>query len=1238
MEKTLESWIPSPSVPCESCYFLAGLLESIRNDCERDFIHPLFTRTVNFILEKLEPFTATVHESAFRLYAAAFNLRGGEEFCKRFSLHISNLLNRLRERSLDQSCFKLLTCAFSVYYFVYPDAWATYLDRTENCISVIFPVRRKHVLSCDESVDEVVQFVSRIIEKLPKFAFNELVKKLVKQCSSAVNEGLDNVPLDRLNIAIRALTHLQALIEGKSASGHLKQQLADLSITSIKNDVSDVIGKLWNEIEKAFWNLQKWQLQIDQSSIKLINLLRTILHHFAGALKNEALIRLMDFELTAEEAKEAWNRRLTDPMVKCQMNQDLQCHRIACLIFNHSIAEIEPIEANEPIFHFFVCAFRHGKYELPGEVDESGVLRSGIAAILDALSQWDSKNMLQESTLRLEDAEVEHFGRIVDVYFVLLGRWEALVKEVYLETIGRGNFIVRSWGSLVGFKQKSKEIADFLCSLLGATDDRLRQRILNSFKLIPGSRVPEFVKLFERFRLPVSDDLVHLRYEASRRNRRNERAKLEVTRFYAHVMAAAEITSLWVYKAALRHAVELFYFLLKLEIEADDFILKLRKEFSHLLFILAGTVNDRCDLLNWRSFFPKRFQAELRKALVDWRVDGGALAELVHVYDEEDRGSIVNWILNDCGESFVTRAVCNCLQSAVDYENILAKFVEAVCNEPEENKNIFHGILAASVSDNSVEFLKILYGESEISQELVPITTELLLKVNSGAIQRRLLQSLAEVLEASEDEGLLKSLLLLTSKLQFTFPHSLTSLWVRLTDGAFAFLVHFLLSQLCASTASDDVIAFICRGLYDFHPQALLSVLLVYAHPYSGVQQEQVRNYLQASATILNQLEFEDCDIDSQLRQQLDVLLKLNYAILDGGRSPGCGPFGSQEDLNLFAGGLLTWATQCPLKSVSWAAWRELRELAGQLDDSFVRNSLLVEMTKFLQHMVCPESFHYFDPFMVAEILQLGLRIVSESTKISKETIQHIFVDSLTQLETVDDAVFDVIVEILLVSLEFQEIWNFLGQMCNSSLLKLHSKLVSNGLRENHFALMKTLLKAECNGLLQNSMSFAGREERFFCYLVASLPQIFSFFDCNLALERANLTAKQENESLLSYLNALIWLTQSTANSSKTDDVKFLYLEVGEWLASVESGKTRSSSDFYTILANLLTDKSVKESSIPVTMKLITNYSTVQSTFFVKFAESLRRERWKANDCQEFALKLIESQEVDQSVLDFLLE
>ena len=1231
---------------------LAGMLDSIRDDCERDFIHPLFTKSINYILERLEPFANTIHESAFRLYAAAFNLRGNEEFCKRFSLHSTTILNRIRERSLDQSCFKLLTRAFSVYYFVYTDSWATYLDRTENCLSLVFPPRRKNVISCDESVEEVVALVTCITEKLPKFAFNELIKKLVKQCTSAMNDGLENVPIDRLNIAIHSLTHLQGLINGKLAPQksrtHLQQQLADLSITSIKNEVCEVISKLWNELERSFWNSQRCQLQIDSSRSKLISLICTILRHINGALSNEALIRLMDFAPTAEAAREAWNARLLLPNASQEMYKDLQCHRIACLIFNRSVTDKEPIEECEEIYHFFTNAFQNGDYELPGEVDESEVLRSGIAAILDALSLWDSRNMLQESTLRLEDAEVEHFGRIVDVYFVLLGRWEALVKEVYLETIGRGNFIVRSWGSLVGFKQKSKEIADFLCSLLGATDDRLRLRILNSFKLIPGSRVPEFVKLFERFRLPVSDDLVHLRYDFSRRSRRNERAKLEVTRFYAHVIAAPEISSLWVYKAALRHVVELFYFLSKIELGIDDFLLQLRREFAQLLFILARTVNDRSDSLHWRNFFPKRFQSELRRVLRDWQdeketFDQG-LAELVHLYDELDEDGIVTWILKDCKQSSVSRSVCNCLKSFAGREAALSKFVEAVCNDPEGQKNIFCGIIAAEESDKSVEFLKILYQESEISQDSLPITMCLLLKVNSGAIQRRLLHSLAEVLEPKEDEGLLMTLFQLTSKLQATFPHSLTALWIRMADGAFAFIVHFLLRQMCICFDWDTAAIFICRGLFDFHPQALLSVLLSYAHPYSGVQhteQDLVRNYLQSSVSILRRIEFNSYDIDPQLKHQLNVLFKLEYAILDGAKSIGSGHFASQDEVNLFAGGLLTWATQCPLKSVSWAAWRELNELAAQFEDSFVRDTLLVEMRKFLKHLVCPESLHYFDPLMVAEILQLSLRIVSENAQISKETIQQIFLDSLSQLETVDDVVFDAIVDILIVTLEFQEIWNFLGQVCSLSLPKLHGKLLVNGIKENHFQLMKNLLQAECNGLLQDAMSFGAREERFFSYLTASLPQMFTYFDCNLALDRPENsdTSKQEqNEALFSYLNALIWLTQSTANSSKSDDAKFLYLEVGELLASVESGKERSSLDFYTILANLLTDRSVKEVSIPIVMKLIKTLPTLQPIFAARFAESLRRERHKSTDNQGFALKLIDAQiELDQSILDFLL-
>lgn len=1254
VRKVLDEWTPSSSVPCEPCVLLAGMLESIRDDCERDFIHPSFAATINIILERLEPFAATVHESAFRLYAAAFNLSGNETFCKRFAVHSANLINRIRERSLDSSCFTLLTRAFSVYYFVYKDSWATYLDRTESCIKLVFLPRRKNVLSCDDSVDNVVALVTCIIEKLPKFAVNELIKKLIKQCSSSLSEGLENLPLDRLNIAIRALTHLEGLINGQLAPqkliNHLKQQLGDLSITAIKNEASDVVNKLWLEIEKEYWNPQKYQLMIDPSRSKLISLLCTILGQFDSALKNDALIRLMDFEQTAKVALNAWNNRLLIPEMKSQMYQDMQCHQISRLIFNQSISDAGFGDSDGKIFNFFLRAFQYGEYKLPAEDEVCPVLRCGIAAILEAFSLWDSRNLLQESSLRLEDEEVEHFGRIVDVYFVLLGRWEALVKEVYLETIGRGNFIVRSWGTLVGFKQKSKEIADFLCSLLGVNDDRLRLRILNSFKLIPGSRVPEFIKLFEPLRSPVSDDLVHLRYDPSRRGRRNERAKLEVTRFYAHVTAAPNVTSLWVYKATLRHLVETFYFLSKLEVETDDFLHKLREEFAYFTGVLAHAVNNRRDDLNWQNYFPKRFQSELRKVLLDWRSTASqkdlidqVLAELVYLYDAQDEDGIIKWILKDCPESLVRRAVTTCMKSGSPaYELALQSFVEAVCNDPERRKNIFYGLISSDKSSLSVQFLRVLYEGFEITEELLPTTINLLLKVNSGAIQRRILQDLVQVIQPTEDPDQMRALVNLTLRLRKTFPESLRALWSRLADGSFAFIIHFLLCEMRSCFDIDSAAIFICRGLFDLNPEALLSVLLIYAHPYSGVALgDVVRNYLQASLTILRRLEFNACDIDPNLKHQLNVLFKLSYAILDEMGSPTSGPFENQEEINQVAASLLTWATKCPLKTVSLAAWRELNELAKQFDDGFIKNSLLSEMRLFLKHLVCPESLHYFDPVMVVEILYTLHRIVSENDKLTKESVQQIFLDCLVQLETVDELVFDAIVDILRVTLEYQEIWNFLQQICNTSLPKLHTKLIANGIKPNHFNLLKVLLQAECNGILQDTMSFCGREERYFVYLIASLPQIFSYFDACLALDKPEGVVppdEPEKQQLFSYLNALIWLTQSTANSAKSEEAKFLYLEIGELLASVESEKGRSSLDFYTILANVLVDKSVQPHSIAVTMLLIKKMPLMQRTFVARFAESLRRERCKTSDNRQFALQLIEAEiEVDQTVLDFLL-
>lgn len=1266
VEFVLGKWGPSASVACEPCLMLAGMLEKLRDDCEHDFIHPLLTKTISFILERLEPFATSIHESAFRLYAAAFNLRGNTDFCRHFMTFSNCLLNRLRERSLDNSCMELLKRAFFVYYFRYSDAWATYLDRTEACLSVIFPLRRKNVLSCDDSVEGVADFVNTIVEKLPKFAVNELIKRLLKQCSAAISDGLENFPLDRLNIAIRALVHLEKLINEplktaqRSTKQHLQHQLGELSVSNIKNETIKIVEQLVELNHKNNWNASKHVLEIAPSKRKKIALLNFILKNFNTSLSNERLLEFVDCEATAETAKMAWDERarLANADRKALI-QASECHNIACLVYNR---KIEPLFTGEYslVYEFFERAFSYGEYSETIEDEEwenNPVLRSAIGSVLDALSMYDSKNLLQDYTLRLESAEIEHFGRIVDVYFIALGCWEALVKTVYLEKMGRGNFLVRSWGSLVGFKQKSREIADFLCGLLGASDDRLRMRVLDSFRFLPGNKVPEFLKLFERFRLPVSDDLVHLRYDTSRRARRHERCKAEVTRFYAYLISIPTITVSWVYKAALRHLVELYYFLSKIEVENSPLIDDLKVEFGKLLFSLAQAVNDKRDWLNWKQFFPRRFQAELRKSCQEWlsacaSKDGKqifqmALSEMVYIYDQENKAEIFNWITKQTEKEQSSRAVQNCLKSLKDEEELreelIEDFIKLICLQPEANKSIFEGLSAAQPADDRIRFLKFVFKEGEMSTDLIAIAIEMTPSINCSALQRKILLNMQEYIEFSSDNGFLYSIMAMTNKLRDSFPLCLKAVWLKIAEGSFVDLVHALQMFLMKSgNALDKAAVFVAQVLYDFDPNWLVQLLLAYAHPFSGAHKSEgsKRNPLEVSLVLLTGLKVKHDDLERSLQTKIKVINKLSTTIvanyLDCSQEQ---PFTSQEDLESFARELLIWATECPLKKVSWAAWRGLHALSSQLTDSFIRNDLLNLMRRFLRHLVCPGTWHYFDTTFVADILSIPLRMLNENAQLSQETIHQIFVDAVAQSETVDAEVFDAVVQLISSALEYQEVWSFLSSICDASLAKLHHKLITNGLHPNHYRLLGVLLAAEASSVLQDSMSFASRIERFFCYFIGTLPQLFTFFDENLSHERPKDAQSQEITSdFQEYLSSLIWLSQSAAQQSSNDDAKFLFMEIGELLASVESGKSRSSSDFYTNLANLLCDRTLINVSAPFVLKFMETQPCLHAEFSIKFATALRRERFKSPNNSAFAMRLIsQSIELDQSVLDFLL-
>lgn len=1250
---------------CEPCLLLAGMLEKLRDDCEHDFVHPLLTKTTGIILERLEPFATSIHESAFRVYASAFNLRGNIDFCRNFMTFSNCLLNRLRERSLDNTCMELLRRAFFVYYFRYSDAWATYLDRTEACLSVIFPLRRKNVLSCDDSVEGVAAVVSCIVEKLPKFAVNELIKRLLKQCAAAIPDGLENFPLDRFHIAIRALVHLEKLAQEtpktthRSTKQHLRHQLGELSVSNIKNEAVKIVEQLTELNRKNNWNASKYVLEIAPSKRKKIALFNFILKHFNSSISNEQLLEFMDCEATANAAKEAWEERVAETKSdRKAMIHASESHNIACLVYNRRVRPLFPGEYSL-VYEFFERAFWQGEYAETIEDEDwenNPVLRSAISSVLDALSIYDNKNLMQDNTHRLDFADIDHFGRIVDVYFIALGCWEALVKTVYLEKMGRGNFLVRSWGSLVGFKQKSREIADFLCGLLGATDDRLRLRVLNSFRYLPGSKVPEFLKLFERFRLPVSDDLVHLRHDTSRRARRHERCKTEVTRFYAYLISIPTITVSWVYKAALRHLVELYYFLSKIEGESSNLLEDLQVEFGKLLLSLAHAVNDKHDWLNWKQFFPRRFQSELRKSCLEWmsscksseskKLFQMALAELVCIYDQENGLEILDWITNKSGEELCSRAVQNCLKSLKDdeqlREELIEQFIKLVCLQPESNKPTFEGLSLAEPTDKRIRFLMFVFGEAEMSTELTAIAIKMAPQINSSSLQRKILLNLPEYIEFSTEEGFLQSILTMTDRLMGSFPLSLKTVWLKIAGGSFVDLVHSLQLLLIQSgNTLDKAAVFVAQVLHDYDPNWLVQLLLTYAHPFSGAQRSEnsKRKPLEVALILLTGLKVKYDDLDQALQTRIKALHRLSPQII--ANSLDCSqeqPFTSQQDLESFARELLIWATDCPLKKVSWAAWCELHSLANQISDSFIRNDLLNPMRRFLRHLVCPGTWHYFDPTFVVDILSIPLRVLTENAQLTQETVQQIFVDAVSQSETVDAEVFDVVVQLISSALEYQEVWSFLASICDSSLAKLHSKLIANGIYPAHFRLLGTLLAAEASSLLQDSMSFAARNERFFCYFIGSLPHMCAFFDEHLSHERAKNNNQQElNADFHEYLSGLIWLSQSAAQQSSNDDTKFLYMEIGELLTSVESGKSRSSSDFYTNLANLLCDRTMINVSAPLVLKFMETQLTLHAEFSVKFAVALRRERFKSPEGASFAIRLITlSIELDQSVLDFL--
>ena len=1256
--------------------FLADLLNNIRKDCESEFVYPKLTESLKFITERYNSYyiyNFKVSEDQMKLLCSALCLSGKEEFLNRFDEVATLILLRIREKVYSNDSLSVLNELLSTYYNRYPDAWATLLDRSETIFKQIFPNGRKNVLGCDEDVMGVVRVLETVTKKLPRFCYNEIIKKLIRQCDQAQNQGnIDNFPWDRANIVLQTFLYLCSVNSSPSSQSYpsctvwksefSKGKIGDLEFEPMSKEISELIKTILMKICKQFWQSHLNEFVFDTNKTKLLKFIEMVLEKFTQLVEGEIILKLMESNVTEikEKAKEVYLRDGSDC---CDKSGEL-IHKIGNMIFGQAFKipnrrNKDDFDENDmKVYSFFEESFNWECKEIPSPpegLQENQVLRGGIFYILESLSSW--KLIDPTSSGKLDKKEIELFGKVVEVYFKLLTKYESLVKTVYLEKQNDKNIILRSWSSLVGFKRNSKEIADFLVSILDYSDDLLRWRIIESFKCLPLNRLSEFMKLFERFRLTVSEDFVNLK-----RSRRSEKCKIEITRVYKNVLISWKsqqdlITNLTPLRMILRHVIELYYYVSKNEI-VDEFIWILRGEFCSLLKEYLRIIN----LMNFntkKSFLPLKFHLEVWLTVDEWQngivddyiedIEGlfvNFSYNLISAVAEIDKTTLPTFIDNliikisriSTNEELKSVYVYNLLKSSMTDDDaaqlIFIKMVEWIGAGRDGGRRFQEGILLVLkerqeklVDGPAMELFKLMCDDEDEAEITDPNgVLEMFYLVSDAKLQRKILKKLKFNAFFVLDEKLIKSLFEMSVKLVETFPNTLKGLWQSIanSDKAKAVIVHFLVDTLQKTDIHEEVVVFVYKAIEDIDSETVLRLLLRYAHPYAGTRKIYTFTPLEAVLKIIDKTGQENNTIS---------VIKVLF-------------MNKQTEKPLDCYELMKWALECPVNKISSSAWRELKkwslsaesnEFANELLSTEFKNellsaeftnqllsaefaSLLLSGTKrFLQHLVCPGSLKYFDPVLVKEILEFYEFLVLNCENNFK-LIEEILEFAIVQLSAEDEIVFESTCELIRTCLKRNE---------NLEVkLVLYEELAKKPF--NSIDLMFELMK------IDQKLSI----EKFFCNLFTFLPYLFRLFEESLNLQQSQLQVIKDVEysaAEMEFLHLLIKTNQKIIieEAEVDENGNLCLLELGEFLISIEKQKKRSKIDFYKTLATILAALN------KFTLKLVK--SVEEEGFLVFYFDALRVLNVDFDENLAFGIadKLASGEDDDcpirQRVIDYLI-
>lgn len=1339
------------------------------------FYYQKFNEFLMKINDKFNPIYNTttttngIKEINLRLLCGTVCLSGREIFTFRFEEIVNLLFVKLKD--LKGNCRELLQSLDHLlwtYYHIYPEAWATILDQTENLIvKQIFPDGRRTVGSAEDGgtggIDEIVDLIDTILNKLPRFGLNEIIKKILKQLM-AVNiksTTVDTFPWIRANILLQSFLRLCKMLSEdgendpfkKRAANHLrdgegktdkfkwrneykKLKIEDQEIESIFTQISELIAMIIELIQTHCWSPHSNTLQLDTNKKRMMSVLELIIEAYDELVGNEFLLRLCycenQIEVISSRAVELAKKRMSREYDNLKIKYQLQIHEISRILFNQTsdeasdflVLNLNPLELSV-VYKFIRCAF-DGKEKGAGIVEmqltgessspllDDEILKGTIFYLLEALEMW-SQVKLSESTVRIDSVdEINHFGRIIEIYFILLWNYESLIKAVYVEKQNSGkNIIMRSWVSSVGFKRKSKEMADFLVSLLGYSEERLRMRLIEAFQYIPVNKVTDFMKLLERFRLPISDDLVNLR---RRTNSNLERGKIEITRVYRNVLRSAlkqkhnlnEIVEGTAIKIILRHVVELFYYCTKMD-SIDKFRVKdSRREFVGLLGEYVKVVNvitiatTVLDVKARSALFPYKFQFEVWQSVNSWYdlheeresdpdSDFGDNLNVQNCFIElsclivtaaHSVGKISDSFINEIfersrrvGSDRLSDFVYNLLKIEEDplFERVVDRITLEMTSSDknvQEVDTIKEGVLRALKEDRGVGVererdrsvslsLKFFRFVNDIpvkftDEELNEVLGVRVRTIRSGRIQRKILIKIGDIFEFGvnvtvtnriDDKSLLsvlEGLFLITMVFKETFPGEIARIWKCLIEAKkqessaecekknnnnLSVIIHFLQENYQKTMIHEEmeVGVFILRAVD--RREEIVKILLKYAHPYTGTSKKRVgfeNSPVKVSLLLLKGTGFDNFERN----QRLKVLKRLSDILLLDIESE-CSTVSCDDmiDNDYYYDEMLEWASGCPNKTACKFAWREIFKMGSfsgiSMSDELIEKRLLPLISKFLKHLVCPETFYYFDPELVADIID-GLRGIILGRNVSDECLKGIFSIGFDQMGTKDEVVYDAAVELLKSCFEFTETWDYISLCLESGFesmsmsskkrivdcsSQLHYEIIKRPTSDdkkknnnNNFMFLFSLLSIECGNFnfCECRKYFINRPiEKYLCYFLGIIPKLIEFNEQPSIEQQSDAQV----EVFFEYVNLLIIAVDKIILTESPETIPNL-LQVRSFLVSVEGRRRRQPEDFYKTLGGLM-------AKIPGNWKFVSEFLAVNGNMrrFYEFTVNYLKEQ-----------------------------